>query len=115
VYNNYPWPSALSAGQQLAIEVAAQALLDARTQHADKSLAWMYKPETMPANVQAAHDLIDVAVDAAYAYEVGEDDAPRVAFLFKRYQELTSLLPQDDEAIEGDRAPVKSIKRRRTK
>jgi hypothetical protein len=34
-------------------------------------------------------------VDAAYAYKGGKDDASRVAFLFERYRQLTSLLPAE--------------------
>jgi hypothetical protein len=40
-----------------------------------------------------AHKDLDKAVDEAYGYKGGDDDASRVAFLFKRYEELTSLLP----------------------
>jgi hypothetical protein len=34
-------------------------------------------------------------VDAAYGYKSGREDAARVAFLFERYQQLTSLLPAE--------------------
>ncbi len=54
VYNNYPWPTP-SKAQTAAIEAAAQAVLNARAQHPGKSLAWLYNPETMPKNLQAAH------------------------------------------------------------
>ena len=44
-----------------------------------------------------AHQQLDKAVDAAYALVGGKktwkSDAERVAFLFARYQQLTSLLP----------------------
>ena len=33
-----------------------------------------------------------MSVDKAYGYTGADDDASRVAFLFKRYEELTSLL-----------------------
>lgn len=36
---------------------------------------------------------LDKAVDAAYGYKGAATDAARVAFLFKRYQQITSLLP----------------------
>jgi hypothetical protein len=39
----------------------SQAVLDARAKHPGKSPAWLYNPETMPKNLQAAHDLIDEA------------------------------------------------------
>jgi hypothetical protein len=97
-YNNYPWPSDLGAPVKQAIIEASQAVLRARERHPSHSLAWLYNPETMPANLRAAHDVLDAAVDDAYGYEGGNDDASRVAFLFARYQELTSLLPQSEEA-----------------
>jgi hypothetical protein len=47
----------------------------------------------MPPELVKAHAALDKAVDAAYQYKGGKDDAARVAFLFERYQQLTSLLP----------------------
>jgi hypothetical protein len=56
----------------------------------------------MPPTLVKAHQALDRAVDAAYvaaekaagrrAPKLGSD-ADRVAFLFERYQQLTSLLP----------------------
>ena len=51
----------------------------------------------MPPALLKAHQKLDAAVDAAYALVGGKktwkNDAERVAFLFERYQHLTSLLP----------------------
>jgi hypothetical protein len=91
VYNNFPWP-ALQANIH-APEACAQAVLDARAVHANASLADLYDPLTMPANLLKAHQALDKAVDAAYGYKGANTDAARVAFLFERYQQLTSLLP----------------------
>ena len=88
VYNNFPWP-APDARQTAAIETAAQAVLDARAAHPGQSLAWLYNPDTMPANLEDAHDALDDAVDAAYGYTGSDDDAARMAFLFERYRALT--------------------------
>ena len=60
---------------------------------ANASLADLYDPLTMPANLLKAHQVLDKAVDAAYGYKGAATDAARVAFLFERYQQLTSLLP----------------------
>lgn len=57
------------------------------------SLADLYDPLTMPANLLKAHNALDKAVDAAYGYKGAATDSARVAFLFERYQQLTSLLP----------------------
>ena len=108
VYNNFPWPDLpgdsepnqpLTPAQQAqaAIETAAQAVLDTRAQFAGSSLADLYDPLTMPPALLKAHHKLDAAVDKAYQLCGGKksyaSDAERVAFLFARYQQLTSLLP----------------------
>lgn len=47
----------------------------------------------MPADLVDAHRALDKAVDKAYGYKGGDDDESRVAFLFKLYEQMTSLLP----------------------
>jgi hypothetical protein len=68
-------------------------VLDARAAHPGASLADLYDPLTMPAALLQAHRALDAAVDAAYGRKSFKSDAERVAFLFERYQQLTSLLP----------------------
>ncbi len=102
VYNNFPWPDPLEDKHRAAIEAAAQGVLDARAQFPDSTLADLYDPLTMPPALVRAHQALDRAVDAAYGAaekaagrkppKLGSD-AERVAFLFERYQALTSLLP----------------------
>ncbi|MDD2744207.1 MAG: N-6 DNA methylase [Rhodocyclaceae bacterium] len=101
VYNNYPWPDLPASPEprtpphkaKAAIEAAAQAVLDARAQfqqgETPSSLADLYDPLTMPPDLRKAHQQLDKAVDAAYGYKGGKDDASRVAFLFERYQVIT--------------------------
>ena len=108
VYNNFPWPFDANDSEsnqppapahqaQAAIEIAAQAVLDARAQFPGSSLADLYDPLTMPPVLLKAHQKLDAAVDKAYHLCGGKksyaSDAERVAFLFQRYQQLTSLLP----------------------
>jgi len=105
VYNNYPWPCvnqnymknkaiALINKAQAAIENAAQVVLDARAAEAGASLADLYNPP-MPAALLKAHRALDAAVDAAYALDGGkknwQTDAERVAFLFRRYEVITTM------------------------
>ena len=96
VYNNFPWPQALDDKHRAAIEVAAQGVLDARDTHASSTLADLYDPNSMPPDLSRAHAALDRAVDAAYRADGGAKtyvgDADRVAFLFRRYAELTSLV-----------------------
>jgi hypothetical protein len=93
VYNNFPWPDAPSDKHREAIETAAQGVLDARAKFPDSTLADLYDPTTMPPALVKAHQTLDRAVDAAYGKRRFDTDAERVAFLFERYQQLTSLLP----------------------
>lgn len=96
VYNNFPWPQKLEDKHRDVIEVAVHGVFDARTAHAGATLAQLYDPNTMPPNLVKAHQSLDRAVDAAYVPDGGSRkytcDAERVAFLFRRYADLTSLL-----------------------
>ena len=67
-------------------------MLDARARFPDATLADLYDPLAMPAELVQAHAALDRAVDAAYAYKGSKDDAARVAFLFARYSELAAPL-----------------------
>lgn len=98
VYNTFPWPSEPSEKQRAAVEAAAQAVLDARTQFPQSSLADLYDPLTMPPVLLKAHQALDRAVDACYRKAAFTNDAQRVEFLFERYQQLTSLLPMVKKA-----------------
>jgi len=105
VYNNFPWPDGSPSPQPSPlkgegakagpspIETAAQAVLDARAAFPGASLADLYDPLTMPPALLKAHQKLDAAVDKAYGKSGFKSDAERVAFLFERYQALTSLLP----------------------
>jgi hypothetical protein len=95
VYNNFPWPDEPTDKQRAAIEAAAQAVLDARAQFPQSSLADLYDPLTMPPALVKAHHALDRAVDACYRKATFANDAQRVEFLFARYQQLTSLLPTE--------------------
>lgn len=95
VYNNFPWPENPTNKQKQAIETAAQGILDARAQFPDATLADLYDPLTMPPALLKAHQALDKAVDAAYGKSGFKTEAERVAFLFERFQQLTSLLPQE--------------------
>ena len=79
--------------QRQRIEACAQAVLDARDAHPGKSLADLYDPDKMPADLLAAHKALDAAVEAAYGVDFGGDEEKIVAHLFKLYAELTAENP----------------------
>jgi len=92
VYNNFVWADSNNT-DLVNIEATSQAIIDARALYPNSTLADLYDPVTMPEALYKAHDANNKAVDKEYGYTGGDDDASRVAFLFKRYEELTSLLP----------------------
>jgi len=97
--SNDPHPKSLSRSRARdLIEAAAQAVLDARAQFPQSSLADLYDPLTMPPALVKAHQALDRAVDACYRKAAFASDAQRVEFLFERYQQLTSLLPTEKSA-----------------
>ena len=77
-------------------------MLDAHGAHqqpaACSTLAELYDPNLMRANLTKAHPALEKAVDAAYAQDGGssryanDDDDDRVAFFVQRYAKLTSLV-----------------------
>ena len=94
VYNNFPWPGcatgeSISDAAKAKIETCAQAVLDARAQFPDSSLADLYDPRTMPPALQKAHSNLDKAVDQAYGYKETGSEPDRVAFLFGLYKNIT--------------------------
>ena len=105
VYNNFPFPTP-TAKKIAAIETKAQAVLDARAVHENSTLADLYNPLTMPANLVKAHNELDKAVDSAYNFKGAKDDAARVAFLFEKYQALVAPLVEVEK--------VKKVRRKST-
>jgi type I restriction-modification system DNA methylase subunit len=93
VYNNFVWVSNLSDALRINIEKCSQQVLDVRANLKGTTVGDAYKAIAMPVELVRAHKDLDKAVDEAYGYKGGDDDASRVAFLFKKYEELTSILP----------------------
>lgn len=97
VYNNFPWPECglvSEAGRpeiKEKIEAAAQAVLDARAQFPNSSLADLYDPRTMPPVLMKAHQTLDRLVDQAYGYKDTGAESDRIAFLFDLYQKVTRV------------------------
>jgi hypothetical protein len=94
VYNTFPCPKA-TRGYMDAISAAANDVLRARAAFPGASLADLYDPLSMPAELLKAHKALDKQVDTAYGVKSFPSEADRVAFLFKRYKEITSPLALD--------------------
>jgi hypothetical protein len=92
VYNNFPFPENPTENRVIAIETAAQKVLDVRLQFPNSSLADLYDPLTMPPALVKAHNELDKAVDLAYRPQPFTSEANRMVFLFELYEKYTADL-----------------------
>lgn len=92
VYNNFPWVENITDKQREKIEQCAEAVLEARKQFPNSSLADLYDPLAMPPALMKAHQALDKAVDAAYRSAPFTSDSQRMEFLFDLYNKYNATL-----------------------
>ena len=97
VYNNFAWPIELTDKNRERVEQTAQAILDARIQFPDATLADLYDPLTMPKELLDAHRANDEAVDACYGTRRFKNELERLEFLFDLYRQYTEPLAMLEE------------------
>lgn len=88
-YNTFP-VNLLSEDEKGALNKSARQILLARAAHPEKTLADMYDPDKMPANLREAHDENDRLVDSLYKKGGFRSDEDRLATLFDLYEQLTA-------------------------
>jgi hypothetical protein len=89
VYNTFPWPETTDEQKQ-EIERLAQAILNARANYPDSSLADLYDPLTMPSDLRRAHKALDQAVESAYKVNFHGNEPAIISHLFRLYFEMVS-------------------------
>lgn len=90
VYNNFPWCNP-TKDQKEKIEKTAQEILDARAKFLNSSLADLYDPLIMPAELRKAHQENDRAVMKAYGFDIKTMTAETcVDKLMRMYDELVN-------------------------
>lgn len=104
VYNNFPVPP-LSDASKDQLSVAALRVLDVREYHCEKTLAELYDPDLMPADLRVAHAGVDALVDSIYSRRGYETDEQRLSDLFAMYEALTAKEGSADPA-----APAKKLR-----
>lgn len=91
VYNTFPMPPAEE--QELdKLAPLGQGVLDARAAHPGATLADLYDPDLMPANLRKAHQALDRAVDRLYRKAPFASDRERVEHLFALYEKMAAPL-----------------------
>lgn len=89
VYNNFPWPDA-DEKQKEAITETAKIILKIRNKYSQSTLADLYDPLTMPADLREAHEKNDNAVLKAYGLDKKSTDVKIIRHLFEMYDKLTN-------------------------
>lgn len=110
VYNTFPWPDA-SDSQRKTIETLAETVLMERENYPDKTLAFLYDPDTMPHDLKAAHKALDVAVERLYRTRPFRDAPERLEHLFARYEKLIDL----ERVQQAEEASAKKVTRKTRK
>ena len=92
VWNNLPLPQLSDELRQEIIE-AGRGVIDARAKHEGQSLADLYDPDFMPADLRKAHQRLDKVVDVAFgARKPCANNEERLQVLFDRYVEMTGAV-----------------------
>ena len=97
VYNTFPMPP--KDADLSRLKPLAQAVLGARADHPNATLADLYDPDLMPPNLRKAHHALDRAVDRLYRRTGFASERERVEHLFMLYEKIL--------------APLKSITKKR--
>ena len=88
-YNTFPFPS-ISDSKKSEIEDAATEVLLARENYPEKTLADLYDPDKMPADLREAHENLDRIVESCYPGAPFANDEARLECLFKLYEKMTA-------------------------
>lgn len=88
-YNNFPLPN-LNAAQTKVLNRLGEAVLVAREHHHEKTIAQLYDPDTMPAELLAAHRALDAGVEQCYRTKPFTSAEERLEYLFALYEQMTA-------------------------
>jgi len=97
-YNNFPFPK-VSPAQLNKLSVAAERVLTTREKYPQKSIAWLYDPESMPNDLKSAHDRLDEEVDVCYRKKPFSNREERLNYLFALYRKITGSEISEAEQI----------------
>ena len=88
-YNAFPVPK-LTEKNRADLTAAAEGILLAREAHFPATIADLYDPEKMPANLRAAHDHNDEVLERIYIGRRFRNDTERLEKLFEMYTKMTT-------------------------
>ena len=88
-WNTFPVPD-LTAKHKADLTACAEDILLAREAHFPATIADLYDPDKMPANLRAAHDRNDETLERIYIGRRFKNDTERLEKLFEMYTKMTT-------------------------
>ncbi len=88
-WNTFPVPT-LTEKNKADLTRCAEDILLAREAHFPATIADLYYPKTMPANLREAHDRNDEVLERIYIGRRFKNDTERLEKLFELYTRMTS-------------------------
>ncbi len=92
-WNTFPVPT-LTEGEKINLTRCAEDILLAREAHFPATIADLYDPDRMPADLRAAHDRNDDVLERIYIGRRFKNDTERLERLFEMYAKMV----KDEEA-----------------
>lgn len=104
-WNTFPLPT-LTEKNKVDLTRCAEDILLAREAHFPATIADLYDPETMPADLRAAHERNDEVLERIYIGRRFRNDTERLEKLFELYSKMTTgaQLPLAPKAKKGKKA-----------
>lgn len=96
-WNTFPVPP-LTAQNKADLTRCAEDILLAREAHFPATIADLYDPETMPADLRAAHERNDETLERIYLGRRFKNDTERLEKLFELYTQMTAKAPAAKKA-----------------
>ena len=94
-YNTFPFPN-ISDQQKKRIELCVKDILAVREKYSEKTMAELYDPDKMPADLLKAHESLDLVVESCYRRKPFETDEQRIKYLFKMYELMVNNASEAD-------------------
>jgi hypothetical protein len=91
-WNTFPVPP-LTDQNKADLTRCAEDILLAREAHFPATIADLYDPDTMPANLRAAHERNDETLERIYIGRRFKNDTERLEKLFELYTQMTAGQP----------------------
>ena len=101
-WNTFPVPL-LTEQNKIDLTRSAEAILLAREAHFPATIADLYDPDTMPANLRAAHERNDEVLERIYIGRRFKNDTERLEKLFELYTKMTAAAPKATPAKKAAR------------